>query len=66
MDSELAALSQQVHALTEERDRLARALHSIKQTLGHCLEEAALCLDRQTPNVEMALSRVRQSQRSIV
>lgn len=44
---------------------LTRQRHRIVSELGHDLQEARLALDRESPNTEMALNRIRRAEETI-
>jgi len=53
------------HWETTSEQRLARLRHQVASDLGHDLQEARLALDRDSPNVEMGLNRIRKAEAMI-
>jgi len=50
------------HWETTSEQKLARLRHQVATDLGHDLQEARLALDRDSPNVEMGLNRIRKAE----
>lgn len=53
------------HWETASEQRLSQLRHQVTSNLGHDLQEARLALDRETPNVEMGLKRIRKVEEMI-
>jgi len=66
LDEALAAASQREEHLTHEwQQRLSAQRHAVSKHMLHDIDEAIICLDRKDPNVEMALSRIRNAEKAI-
>jgi hypothetical protein len=66
----IAALEAEVaratkHLVHEWQQRLSGQRHSVSKHMLHDIEEAIICLDRKEPNVDMALSRIRNAEKVI-
>ncbi len=60
-DSIVAATQREEHLIHEWQQRLSGQRHSVSKHMLHDIEEAIICLDRKEPNVDMALSRIRNA-----
>ena len=66
LEESLAAVSQREEHLTHVwQQRLSAQRHTVSKHMLHDIEEAIMCLDRKDPNVEMALSRIRNAEKAI-
>jgi hypothetical protein len=66
LEEALAAASQREEHLKHEwQQRLSAQRHTVSKHMLHDIEEAIMCLDRKDPNVEMALSRIRNAEKAI-
>jgi hypothetical protein len=64
-DSLVAATQREEHLTHEWQQRLSGQRHSVSKHMLHDIEEAIICLDRKEPNVDMALSRIRNAEKVI-
>jgi hypothetical protein len=64
-DSIVAATQREEHLVHEWQQRLSGQRHSVSKHMLHDIEEAIICLDRKEPNVDMALSRIRNAEKVI-
>jgi hypothetical protein len=64
-DSIVAATQREEHLIHEWQQRLSSQRHSVSKHMLHDIEEAIICLDRKEPNVDMALSRIRNAEKVI-
>jgi hypothetical protein len=64
-DAERRCESLDDHWTEVNQQQLARQAHAVKSDLDHELREVRLSLDRQNPNVGMALERVRRMERIV-
>ena len=64
-DSIVAATQREEHLTHEWQQRLSGQRHSVSKHMLHDIEEAIICLDRKEPNVDMALSRIRNAEKVI-
>jgi len=46
------------HSKFESEQKIARQRYELKSKLEHCLNEALLLIDRPSPNLDMAISRI--------
>lgn len=49
----------EAHLIKTSKQQLAHLRHTISEQMRHDLQEARLCLDRESPNTDMALNRIR-------
>lgn len=61
----VAAVQREEHLTHEWQQRLSGQRHTLSKHMLHDIEEAIMCLDRKEPNVDMALSRVRNAEKAI-
>lgn len=64
-DSIVTAAQREEHLIHEWQQRLSGQRHSVSKHMLHDIEEAIICLDRKEPNVDMALSRIRNAEKVI-